>query len=55
MNNVLNNVFGHWESTVVGAALAAFQVVLNGNNKHEMGLAMAVAVFGAVVKNPGSK
>jgi hypothetical protein len=52
---MLNNVFAHWKTTLSGIALAVATVVLNGRTPHAFGMAVAIAVFGAAVKDPGSK
>ncbi len=49
---MLNNIFGHWKTTLSGIALAIATVVLNGRTPHAFGMAVAIAAFGAVVKDP---
>lgn len=48
---MLTRIFGHWKSTLVGMALAAFHVFQAGANWKQLLLAAATAALGAFSKD----
>jgi hypothetical protein len=55
LTNMLNNVLSHWKTTAAGLTLAILQVVLNGRSTKELAAGLAVAILGAIAKDPGEK
>lgn len=48
---MLNRIFGHIKTTLIGAALAALQVVIAGVDWKHLAIAAATAALGAFAKD----
>ena len=52
---MLSNIVNHWKTTLGGLLVAVATVVLNGRTPHSFYVAVAVAVLGAISKDPDAK
>ncbi len=44
----LQNVFTHWKTTLLGAAAAALNVILNGRDGKSLATSILIAIVGAM-------
>lgn len=48
---MLNNVFGHLKTTLIGIGLAVAHVLINGRSGKDLAQAILIAILGAISKD----